>query len=147
MLDGDPAELAALYQDLLIRVTDFFRDPESFDALRQSVFPALYKDRPSNRPLRIWVPGCATGEEVYSVAMALLEYLGDPAPAAGVQIFGTDISDAALQKARAGVYAQTELSAVSPERLAALLHRAERRVPRCQGRPQSVPLRASGRHA
>lgn len=117
LLDGDPGEVAALYQDLLIRVTDFFRDPESFDALRQSVFPALYKDRPSNRPLRIWVPGCASGEEVYSVAMALLEYLGDPAPAAGVQIFGTDISDAALQKARTGVYAKTELSAVSPERL------------------------------
>jgi two-component system CheB/CheR fusion protein len=117
LLDGDPAELAALYQDLLIRVTDFFRDPESFDALRQSVFPALYNARPSNRPLRIWVPGCATGEEVYSVAMALLEYLGDPAAAVGVQIFGTDISDAALQKARAGLYARTELDAVSPERL------------------------------
>jgi two-component system CheB/CheR fusion protein len=117
LLDGDPAELAALYQDLLIRVTDFFRDPESFDALRQSVFPALYHGRPSNRPLRIWVPGCASGEEVYSVAMALLEYLGDSVPAVGVQIFGTDISDVALQKARVGVYAKSELSAVSPERL------------------------------
>ena len=118
LLDGDPAELAALYQDLLIRVTEFFRDPESFDALRQSVFPALYEGRPSNRPLRIWVPGCASGEEVYSVAIALLEYLGEAAPAAvGVQIFGTDISDTALQKARAGVYTRSELNGVSPERL------------------------------
>jgi len=118
LLDGDAAELAALYQDLLIRVTDFFRDPESFDALRQTVFPALYKDRPSNRPLRIWVPGCSSGEEVYSVAMTLLEYLGDGAhAAAGIQIFGTDVSEPALQKARGGVYAKTELTAVSPERL------------------------------
>ncbi len=118
LLQGDPAELAALYQDLLIRVTDFFRDPESFDALRQSVFPALYKDRPSNRPLRIWVPGCSSGEEVYSVAMTLLEYLGEAAPASvGIQIFGTDISEAALQKARTGLYAKTELNAVSPQRL------------------------------
>jgi len=117
LLDGDRAELAALYQDFLIRVTEFFRDPESFDALRQSVLPALYDGRLSNRPLRIWVPGCATGEEVYSVAITLLEYLGDPAPAVGIQIFGTDVSDAALQKARAGVYSKAELKAVSAERL------------------------------
>ena len=117
LLDGDPAELSALYQDFLIRVTDFFRDAESFDALRQYVFPALYNGRPSDRPIRIWVPGCATGEEVYSVAMALLEYLGDAAPADGIQIFGTDISEAALQKARTGVYSKTELNAVSAERL------------------------------
>ncbi|HEX4682263.1 MAG TPA: chemotaxis protein CheB [Gemmatimonadaceae bacterium] len=117
LLEGDPVELAALYRDLLIRVTDFFRDPESFSALRESVFPALYDGRSGDRPMRIWVPGCATGEEVYSVAMALLEYLGDRAPAGGIQIFGTDVSDAALQKARAGVYSKADLSAVSAERL------------------------------
>ena len=104
LLDSDPGEVAALYQDFLIRVTEFFRDPDSFEALRQTVFPALCEGRPANQPLRIWVPGCATGEEVYSVAIALLEYLGDGLPRFRIQVFGTDVSEAALQKARAGVY-------------------------------------------
>ncbi len=69
-LDRDPGELAALYQDFLIRVTEFFRDPTAFDALRQDVLPALCEGRSPKEPIRIWVPGCATGEEVYSVAIA-----------------------------------------------------------------------------
>ena len=68
-LDRDPGELAALYQDFLIRVTEFFRDPTAFDALRQDVLPALCEGRSPKEPIRIWVPGCATGEEVYSVAI------------------------------------------------------------------------------
>ena len=76
-LASDPGELAALYQDFLIRVTEFFRDPTAFDALRHDVLPVLCEGRSSKEPIRIWVPGCATGEEVYSVAITLLEYFGD----------------------------------------------------------------------
>src|SRR5262249_34634149 len=74
-LQEDPAELQLLYQDFLIRVTQFFRDPEAFEALKDKVFPAIAKGRSVNNPIRIWVAGCSTGEEVYSLAIALLEYL------------------------------------------------------------------------
>ena len=117
VLDGDPVELAALYQDFLIRVTEFFRDPAAFDALPQYVLPILCEGRSTKQPIRIWVPGCATGEEVYSVAITLLEYLGEGPPPMPVQIFGTDVSEAALQKARAGVYPANALHDVSAERL------------------------------
>jgi two-component system CheB/CheR fusion protein len=116
-LERDPGELAALYQDFLIRVTEFFRDPEAFDVLRQDVLPTLCEGRSSKGAIRIWVPGCATGEEVYSVAIAVLEYFGDGLPPPKIQIFGTDISEAALEKARAGVYPVNALHQVSPERL------------------------------
>ena len=116
-LDRDPGELAALYQDFLIRVTEFFRDPAAFDALRQDVLPALCEGRSPKEPIRIWVPGCATGEEVYSVAIAVLEYFGDGLPPLRIQIFGTDVSEAALEKARAGVYHVNALQEVSAERL------------------------------
>jgi two-component system CheB/CheR fusion protein len=115
-LERDPGELAALYQDFLIRVTEFFRDPEAFDVLRQDVLPTLREGRSPKEAIRIWVPGCATGEEVYSIAIAVLEYLGDGLPPK-IQIFGTDISEAALEKARAGVYPVNALHEVSPERL------------------------------
>jgi two-component system CheB/CheR fusion protein len=116
-LERDPGELAALYQDFLIRVTEFFRDPTAFDALRQDVLPTLCEGRSPKEAIRIWVPGCATGEEVYSVAIAVLEYLSDGPPPLKIQIFGTDISEAALEKARAGVYPVNALHEVSPERL------------------------------
>jgi len=115
-IDSDANELAELYRDLLIRVTEFFRDPDSFDALGRFVFPAVCDARPATQAVRIWVPGCATGEEVYSVAIALLEYLGERQPRPRIQIFGTDVSEEALQKARAGVYDANALHAVSAER-------------------------------
>ena len=117
-LDRDPGELAALYQDFLIRVTEFFRDPTAFDALRQDVLPTLCEGRSPKEAIRIWVPGAATGEEVYSVAITVLEYLSERPPPLKIQIFGTDISEAALEKARAGVYPVNALHEVSPERLA-----------------------------
>ena len=117
LIDGDQAELEALYHDFLIRVTEFFREPDSFEALRRSIFPVLCEDGASRPSIRIWVPGCATGEEVYSVTIALLEYLGDRRPPSGIQVFGTDVSEAALQKARAGVYGINVLHHVSAERL------------------------------
>jgi two-component system, chemotaxis family, CheB/CheR fusion protein len=116
-LDRDPGELAALYEDFLIRVTEFFRDPTAFDALRHAVLPALCEGRSPKEPIRIWVPGCATGEEVYSLAIAVLEYFGDGLPPLKIQIFGTDVSEAALEKARAGVYPINALEEVSAARL------------------------------
>ena len=117
LIENDAAETAALYQDFLIRVTGFFRDPESFESLTQRVFPILCEGRSPKEPIRIWVPGCASGEEVYSIAIALMEYLGDRAAAAGVQFFGTDISEAAIEKARGGMYLDSIAQEVSPERL------------------------------
>ncbi len=116
-LKEDSAELAQLYQDLLINVTGFFRDPETFDTLKRQVLPALMRDRARETPLRIWVPGCSTGEEAYSIAMVLLEALGDRAADLSMQIFATDVSDTAIAHARAGVYPESIVADVSPERL------------------------------
>jgi len=115
-IDRDPAESAALYQDFLIRVTEFFRDPASFDVLRRQVFPALREGRDLRDPIRIWVPGCATGEEVYSLAIELLDWIGNRVVPSEAQIFGTDVSEAALDKARAGIYHANGLRDVSSER-------------------------------
>ena len=116
-LRDNPAELKALYHDLLIKVTGFFRDPETFEALKRSVIPAILKDHPPDKPIRIWVPGCASGEEAYSIAICFLECLGDKATDASLRIFATDVDDAALQKARAGIYLENIATAVSAERL------------------------------
>ncbi|MDE2263418.1 MAG: hypothetical protein KGL45_12910, partial [Gammaproteobacteria bacterium] len=118
LIESDAAEAASLYQDFLIRVTGFFRDPECFEGLAQSVFPSLCEGRSPKEPIRIWVPGCATGEETYSIAMALVDYLGERLSPEGIQIFGTDVSEAAIEKARAGIYLDTIAQDVSAERLA-----------------------------
>jgi len=117
VLESEPAETLALGRDLPIHVTEFFRDPETFEALTQSVFPRLTSDGDASATLRIWVPGCATGEEVYSIAICLLEYLGPHAKTTSIQIFGTDISPEALEKARAGRYIENIARNVSAERL------------------------------
>jgi len=125
-IDTNPTELDALYRDLLIHVTEFFRDKGAFDTLHQKIFPSLLQNRkPDDGPLRIWIPGCSTGQEVYSLAMIILEYLWSgggkrklPATAqAAVQIFATDISDFALDRARSGVYAANEMAGISKDRL------------------------------
>ena len=74
-LQAHPTELEALYNDMLIGVTNFFREPETFVALKESVFPVLVKNRSPKEPIRVWVPGCSTGEEAYSFAIAIQEYL------------------------------------------------------------------------
>jgi two-component system CheB/CheR fusion protein len=117
LVEGDALESAGLYQDFLIRVTGFFRDPQSFDGLRAQVFPLLCEGRSPKDPIRIWVPGCATGEEVYSIAIALVEHLGDRLASVGVQIFGTDVSETAIELARAGTFSQSIVQEVSSERL------------------------------
>jgi two-component system CheB/CheR fusion protein len=116
-LDENKDEIQALYKDILIHVTRFFREPESFETLQAYVFPRITDDRKSDNPIRIWAPGCSTGEEPYSVAIALLEFLGDKAPSTSIQVFATDLSEGAIEKARAGVYPESIANDVSPERL------------------------------
>jgi two-component system CheB/CheR fusion protein len=113
----NPAEIKALYQDMLISVTNFFRNPRVFDALKATVFPAILKSLPRERGIRIWTPGCASGEETYSVAMVLLEVLGEKASQIPIQFFGTDVNESSIVKARNGVYPANILGDVTPERL------------------------------
>lgn len=116
-LRENKSEQDALYNDMLISVTNFFRDPQSFDVLCNNIFPALLSNKSDVEPLRIWVAGCATGEEAYSIAICLQEQLGDKAAAIKIQIFATDISETAIAKARTGIYRQTELTGISASRL------------------------------
>jgi two-component system CheB/CheR fusion protein len=116
-LQSNPAEVTALYQDALIHVTSFFRDPESFQALKGLVFPTIIKDKTPGTPIRIWVAGCSTGEEAYSIAICLLEFLADQFPRLPIQIYATDISESAIEFARNGVYTPSQVANVSLERL------------------------------
>jgi two-component system CheB/CheR fusion protein len=116
-LQAHPSEIEKLYNDLLINVTSFFRDPESFESLKKLVFPIICEHKSLDLPIRIWVAGCATGEEVYSIAISLLEFLDDYPIKPAIQIFATDISEQAITTARAGVYHHNLLLDVSPERL------------------------------
>ncbi|PSR12480.1 histidine kinase, partial [filamentous cyanobacterium CCP3] len=116
-LFANPAEGQALYQEILIGVTSFFRDAEVFSALTQTVFPALLRDRSPDVPLRIWVAGCSTGEEAYSLAIALLEYLHHQPVSPPIQIFATDVNDRAIEAARLGWYSASQVADVSPDRL------------------------------
>ena len=121
----NPAEIKALYQDMLINVTSFFRNPRVFDTLKSEVFPAVLKNRSADAPIRIWTPGCASGEETYSVAIALLELLGDKAHQIPVQFFGTDVSEVSITKARSGIYPENIQGDVSAERLRRFFTKAE----------------------
>jgi two-component system, chemotaxis family, CheB/CheR fusion protein len=116
-LRDNPAEIQALYQEILIHVTSFFRDPEAFQQLKEQVFPTITEHKSPKNPIRIWVAGCSTGEEVYSIAICLLEFLSDRAPLPTIQIFATDISEAAISKARSGFYLENQTIDVSPDRL------------------------------
>src|SRR5438093_61358 len=103
-LEEHPSQVHALYNDLLVNVTRFFRDADAFRILQRSVFPSIIKQRPVDAPIRIWAPGCATGEEAYSLAIELIECLGDESGTVPIQLFGTDVSETSIAKARAGVY-------------------------------------------
>lgn len=116
-LQTHPKELEVLFQDMLINVTSFFRDPETFAALKNSVFPHFLEKRTVEQAIRIWIPACSTGEEAYSVAIALFEFLGERNGAFHIQIFASDIDKQAIDKARKGVYPQSIDAAVEPERL------------------------------
>jgi two-component system, chemotaxis family, CheB/CheR fusion protein len=117
LLRKNRAEVEMLFHDILINVTGFFRDPAAFESLKKKIFPRIIKERVQGGPIRIWVPGCATGEEVYSLAICLHEFLGNNRNTRAMQIFGTDISENMVAKARAGVYPGHIESEVSAERL------------------------------
>ncbi|MBW4678265.1 MAG: PAS domain-containing protein [Desmonostoc geniculatum HA4340-LM1] len=110
-------EVNALYQDVLIAVTSFFRDSEAFEALKTKVFPSITKGRSPESALRIWVAGCSTGEEAYSIAICLLEYFTSQGINLPIQLFATDINEVAIDKARNGVYKLSQIADVSPERV------------------------------
>jgi len=110
-------ELRLLYKDMLIGVTSFFRDRQPFEVLRDRVLPHVLAHKHPGDPVRVWVPACATGEEAYSIAICLLERLGDRASEYRVQIFGTDVDEQSIQHARRGVYPENISLDVAPERL------------------------------
>lgn len=116
-LTETPSEIQALYRDVLITVTNFFRDADFFAVLNERVFPRLFKQASAASSIRIWVPGCASGEEAYSLAICLLEYLDSQIITPTIQIFGTDICEQAIDIARAGIYQEDDLKDVSPERI------------------------------
>jgi len=117
LLKSSRDEADILSRELLIQVTDFFRDPDVFEGLSHLVLPHLFQDRTSHRPVRVWVPGCSSGEEVYTLAMTILEYLGPQKKDPAIQLFGTDLSESAIESARAGIYPETISRHVSEDRL------------------------------
>ncbi len=116
-LRSDPHEVNLLFQDLLIGVTSFFREPEAFAALEREVLPNLFKGKGAEDTIRVWVPGCATGEEAYSIAILLREYAPKSGNAPKLQVFATDIDEHSLSTARVGRYSATILKDVSEQRL------------------------------
>jgi two-component system CheB/CheR fusion protein len=115
-LREEPSQLDLLFRDLLIGVTQFFRDPEAFATLESEVMPKLFESRRRNEPIRIWVPGCATGEEAYSIAILVKEAMIKREAVPQVQIFATDLDEKAVTTARHGRY-RKPVSGVRPERL------------------------------
>jgi two-component system CheB/CheR fusion protein len=116
-LQNNPTEVMALYEDTLIHTTSFFRDSESFTALKSKVFPVIVLNKSPNSPLRIWVAGCSTGEEAYSITICLLEFLADHLAHLPIQIYATDISERAIALSRSGFYTASQVANVAPERL------------------------------
>ncbi|HTO15647.1 MAG TPA: CheR family methyltransferase [Edaphocola sp.] len=110
-------EQDALFQDMLIPVTSFFRDPKTFDILTSQIFPILFKNRTADEPIRIWVAGCSTGEEAYSIAICLHEYFEERILTLPIQIFASDISELAIKKARNGIYSKVDVQMVSDDYL------------------------------
>lgn len=119
-----PAEFHQLFRDLLISVTTFFRDPQAFQTLETEVIAPLIRTKGPDSPVRVWSAGCATGEEPYSVGMLLLEQLAAAQKSCHVQVFATDVDEAALDTARQGIYPENIATDVSPDRLAQFFTRA-----------------------
>lgn len=108
-------EQDVLYQDMLIPVTSFFRDHKSFDNLCEIVFPQIVKNKKADESIRLWLAGCSTGQEAYSIAICFKEFLGENQQR--VQIFATDLSETAIAKARIGIYTKNEVDDITPQRL------------------------------
>jgi two-component system CheB/CheR fusion protein len=123
LLHRNPPEVEALYRDVLINVTGFFRNPDVFESLREVVYPKLLLQRNFSEPVRVWVPGCSTGEETYSHAISLVEILSELRVEVPIHIFGTDLSESAIQRARTGFYKESVASEVSDIRLRRFFHK------------------------
>ncbi len=127
LLKERPEERASLFQDFMINVTSFFREPEAFEALKTEVIPRLVRERAEpGSPVRIWVPGCSSGEEAYSLAIGFLEVAAELATSVSLQVFATDINEFALDAARTGIYPENIRHDVSPARLQRFFDRTER---------------------
>ena len=126
VLRQDPGELGILVRDLLINVTGFFRDPQVFGYLEEQTIPDLVRSHPPDRPIRIWIAGCSTGEEAYSLAMLFLERIAAAESNIRLQVFASDADAEAVAAARDGIYPQTAVGDVSPERLARFFSREDR---------------------
>jgi two-component system CheB/CheR fusion protein len=125
-LEKNREEAHALCESFFITVTAFFRESAVFDELKKRIFPPLLNNRSREEPIRIWVPGCSTGEEAYSIAICLTEFLEEAQVSLPFEVFATDISETAIEKARAGTYSGPTLAHVSPRRLARFFTRTER---------------------
>ena len=141
ILKQNPDEAKALAEDIFIHVTSFFRDPDCFEALKKQVLAKLRAKASPGDPIRIWVPGCSTGEEVYSIAMLLMEELGDQAGRIGVQFFGTDIQERAVDHARAGIYTDCGCRRRIPGSPETILHPNGRRLSNPEIDPRPLRLR------
>jgi two-component system, chemotaxis family, CheB/CheR fusion protein len=117
LIRQEPDEAVSLMKELLISVTNFFRDPAAWMTLEQRVIPRLFERKSPQDQLRVWVPGCATGEEAYSIAMLLCEHASELAEVPSIQVFGTDLDQHAIATARDGMYSEAEVADVSEERL------------------------------
>ena len=115
-LRNNSAEMGALCRDVLITVTSFFRDAETFEFLKTTIYPSLIEQKGVDAAIRIWVAGCATGEECYSLAITLFEFLSERNLNLSIQIFGTDVNEEAIDVARRGVYPHSKMEGVSAER-------------------------------
>ena len=124
-LQQNPQEVSALFKEILIGVTSFFRDPEAFETLKARALMGILKDKPFNSPVRMWVPGCATGEEAYSIAILVHECMQALKQELSVQIFATDIDNDAVEKARAGIYPGDISADLGQERLRRFFDRKE----------------------
>jgi two-component system CheB/CheR fusion protein len=116
-LQDTPTEVEALYQDILINVTSFFRDPEAYEVLKTKVFPRLTEGKSRNDHVRVWTLGCSTGEEAYSIAMAYAEFAESSARRIPLQVFATDLNGTSIERARAGIYPKGIAHDLTPERL------------------------------
>ncbi|HMF98645.1 MAG TPA: CheR family methyltransferase [Vicinamibacterales bacterium] len=123
LMRQSPDEAVLLMKELLISVTNFFRDPIAWSALEQRIVPRLFMNKANADQIRVWVPGCATGEEAYSIAMLLAEYAAIALDQPSIQVFATDLDERAISTAREGLYSEAEIADVSEERLQRFFHR------------------------
>jgi two-component system CheB/CheR fusion protein len=147
-MQESPQETTLLFKELLIGVTNFFRDPEAWDHLQKKAIPALLAERPAGGVLRAWVPGCSTGEEAYSLAMVFREVLAELRPARNysLQIFATDLDKDSIERARQGSYPTNIASDVSADRLEPILREGGARLSRAPGDPRVGGLRHAEHH-